>query len=75
MMIYAIHAPEADKLEAIIAKMKKLGAPTIQVVDCGNYFMALEGSHRIAAAHSLGLEPELIVYEQDDEARHSYDVE
>lgn len=66
-MIFAIHTPEAARVEAIKAEMAVLGAPTIHVVDCGDYYMALEGSHRLAAAHALGIEPNLIVHEQDDE--------
>lgn len=65
--IFAIHAPEAEKLSQVIAEMQKLGAPTIQVVDCGDFYMALEGSHRLAAAAQLGLTPELTIYAQDDE--------
>ena len=64
--IYAIHAPLADRLEVVKAEMATLGAPTIRVVDCGDHYMALEGSHRIAAAHALGLTPELVIYDQDD---------
>lgn len=64
--VYAIHAPEADKLEAVKSEMQKMGAPRIEVVDCGDYLMALEGSHRIAAAHALGIEPEFIIHEQGD---------
>ena len=66
MMIYAIHAPVAERLAEVTAQMEQLGRPVIRVVDCGDYYMALEGSHRIAAAHALGLVPELQVYEQDD---------
>jgi len=65
--IYAIHAPRADHLEAVKADMAKLGAPTIRCVDCGDHLMALEGSHRLAAAHALGLTPEFVVLAQDDE--------
>jgi len=65
-MIYTIHAPEANKLSAVKTEMQRLGAPIIRVVNCGDYYMALEGSHRIAAAHDLGIEPELVVYDQDD---------
>lgn len=64
--IYAIHAPDEIKLEGVIAEMKTLGAPQLHVVACGDYLMALEGSHRLAAAHALGLIPELIIHEQDD---------
>ena len=65
--IYAIHAPFADRLEEVTAQMQTLGAPVIRVVDCGDYYMALEGSHRIAAAHALGMRPTLAVIAQDDE--------
>jgi hypothetical protein len=67
MMIYAIHAPEADKLQAVKTEMRALGAPALRVVDCGDYYMALEGSHRLAAAHDLGISPELVIYEQDED--------
>ncbi|WBV42706.1 hypothetical protein [Pseudoroseomonas cervicalis] len=64
--IYAIHAPTADRLEDVKAEMAQLGAPTIEVVDCGDHYRALEGSHRLAAAAALGLVPELVIHEQDD---------
>ena len=65
-MIYAIHSTNADHLATVTAKMETLGAPTIRVVDCGDHYIALEGSHRIAAAHALGMEPILEIYDQDD---------
>ena len=65
--VYAIHAPGGYHLAEVIAEMRTLGAPSIRVVDCGDYLMALEGSHRLAAAHALGLEPVFEVLEQDDE--------
>lgn len=64
--IYAIHKPDGEKLIAVRRVMEALGAPTIKVVDCGDYYMALEGSHRLAAAKSLGLIPTLEIYDQDD---------
>lgn len=64
--VYTIHAPTPDHLAAVKAEMLTLGAPTIRAVDCGDYLMALEGCHRIAAAHELGLEPEFVVLAQDD---------
>lgn len=64
--IYAIHGTDAEKLEAVIAEMRVLGTPTIRVVDCGDHYMALEGSHRLAAASALDLTPMLEIYEQDE---------
>ena len=65
-MIYALNHTTATHLAAVTAEMETLGAPTIRVVDCGDHYMALEGSHRLAAAHALGLEPTLEIYDQDD---------
>ena len=65
LTIYAIHAPDPDKLAEVVAKMRVLGAPSIQAVDCGDYYMALEGSPRLAAAKQLGLTPDLIIFEQN----------
>lgn len=65
--VYAIHGTDPEKLARVVDEMKKLGAPTIRVVDCGDYYMALEGSHRLAAAAELGITPVLTVYDQEDE--------
>ena len=64
--VYAIHAPQADRLEEVKAEMARLGAPKIEVVDCGDHYRALEGSHRLAAAHAANIEPNLIIWDQDD---------
>jgi hypothetical protein len=64
--IYAIHASESEKLDGVQAQMEGLGAPEIKVVDCGDHYMALEGSHRLAAVFALGLTPSLVVFEQND---------
>lgn len=64
--IYAIHEPFADHLAEVIEEMRVLGAPTLHVVDCGDHYQALEGSHRLPAAAALGLNPVLVVHEQDE---------
>ena len=64
--VYAIHGPETQKLAFVKAIMGEVGAPTIKVVNCTDYYMALEGSHRLAAAHALKITPVFEVYEQDD---------
>lgn len=66
IMVYAIHAPDAAKLDVVKAEMLTLGPPTIRVVDCGDYYMALEGSHRLAAAADLDITPDFVVFAQDD---------
>lgn len=65
--IYAIHSPKKAKLDNVIKKMRTLGAPTIRAINCGDHLMALEGSHRLAAAAALGLTPVLEIIDQDEE--------
>lgn len=64
--IYAIHAAGNHRLSCVMLEMERMGAPTIEVVDCGDHYMALEGSHRLAAAASLGLAPKLVIHRQQD---------
>jgi hypothetical protein len=47
---------DAAKLGTVKAEMRALGAPVIKAVNCGEFFVALEGSHRIRAAKELGFE-------------------
>lgn len=64
--LFTIHAVDPSKLKGVVEKMRQLGAPTLRVVDCGDYLMALEGVHRIAASAELGVAPDLIVLDQND---------
>jgi hypothetical protein len=65
-MLYTIHGIDPAKVERIKAEMAILGAPVVRVVNCGDYLMALEATHRIAAATELGIAPVLCELEQDD---------
>lgn len=65
--VYAIHAPRADHMATVKADMLRLGRPTLRVIDCGDHYMALEGSHRLAVACELGIRPEFVVFGQGDE--------
>lgn len=60
---------DPDHLESVIAEMRILGAPTIRAVwmECHMMWVALEGCHRLRAAHILGLVPLIdeIDYEAD----------
>lgn len=64
--IHALHEPELAVLASIVRAMRTLGPPTIEVVDCGGYYAALEGSHRLAAAQLLGLTPTLVLRDADE---------
>ena len=60
---------DADHLEAVKAQMLTLGAPRIRAVWMEVYgvWAALEGCHRLRAAHALGLEPVIDEVEYSDE--------
>jgi hypothetical protein len=73
--IYAPHATDPAKLAAVIAEMRTLGAPTIRAVWTGDYWLAIEGSHRLAAAHALGLTPEIDEIATTDEIDHDLDLD
>jgi hypothetical protein len=66
--IITINHPDKDHLETVIAEMRALGAPAIRAIadEFNNVIVALEGSHRIAAAKALGLVPVLKMLADDD---------
>ena len=55
-----------ERLQSVVTEMKHLGVPTIRVVDCGDTCAAVEGTHRLRAAWSLGLPVHLDVIGQND---------
>jgi len=70
MKIALVHDHYDDQhLDAVIAEMRALGAPSIHAVwmDCYDCYAALEGCHRIRAAKALGLVPEIIEVEYSDD--------
>lgn len=74
--VFAPHKPDPAKQAEVVSEMRVLGAPTIRVVDCGDHYMAVEGSHRLAAAAALGLAPVWSVLAQDDTiAADSLDID
>ena len=66
LRIYAKHWPyETGHLAEVTTEMRRLGPPTIRCVRYGDDLYALEGSHRLAAAHHLNLWP-IVVEEAAD---------
>lgn len=72
--IYTINTPEAAHLAAIKAEMTTLGSPTIRAFWNGDAWLAIEGSHRIAAAAALGL-PVIIDEVDEDDAAEGHDIQ
>lgn len=59
--IYAKHEAYDHRIGKITAEMRILGAPTLRAVEFEGNLFALEGSHRLAAADYLGLDPVIVV--------------
>jgi len=60
---------DVEHLDEVKAEMNTLGAPTIKAVwmDCWDSWVALEGCHRLRAAHALGITPEIEAVEYSTE--------
>lgn len=71
--IYAKHEPyENGHLGEVVDEMKLTGAPTIRVIEFEGGFYAVEGSHRLASAFHLGLEPKIVILPEDSEGLTEY---
>ena len=57
---------DIDHLDKVVGEMKIMGAPTIRAIDCSDYYAAVEGCHRLRAAHALGITPNFDVIDIDD---------
>jgi hypothetical protein len=65
-LIHAKHLPYNDgHLGEVLDTMQHAGPPTIRTIIHGKHLIALEGSHRLAGAHILGLIPKLVILEPD----------
>ena len=70
MRVILLHEHYDDgHLAQVTEEMRILGAPRILAawVECFGAWVALEGCHRLRAAHALGLTPEMVPFEYDDE--------
>lgn len=66
--VYVIHPVDMLHLEAVKEDMIRLGAPKIRIVRHSmGFWVALEGCHRIRAAHDLGVD--VIWHRVDRDAR------
>lgn len=66
--IITINAVDPAHLEEVKADMMRLGAPVIRCAESGHegVLLALEGSHRLAAAKALGIAPILVTLSDDE---------
>ena len=63
-----INDTDADHLSAVTNDMRTLGAPAIRCIrdDVQGVILALEGSHRLAAAKALDLEPNFVFLDENE---------
>jgi hypothetical protein len=64
--LVAVHPAYDDEKLGAMKALKLEGLPPVRVVDCLDYYMAIEGSHRLAAAADLRIAPNLIVLAEDE---------
>lgn len=64
--VIALHEIDEAKLVGVMAEMRRLGAPTIRVIEEAGRFWAVEGTHRLEAAKRLGLTPRIEVIDSSD---------
>jgi hypothetical protein len=55
MRVITLHEHDETRAAEVMGDMQTLGAPTIRVIDCGDHYQAIEGTHRLVAAARLGL--------------------
>lgn len=73
--IYAKHEPyDTGHLAIVLDEMRLTGSPTIHCVKYDGMIFALDGSHRLAAAHILGLPVKVVLFDPDipDDALTSF---
>ena len=58
---------DQDHLEAVANQMSELGSPTIRVIDGGDHYIAIEGSHRLRAAEQTDTPVMFDVLDEDGE--------
>ena len=62
IQVYLHHEHDPGRLEDVMHEMQTLGSPTVRVFCLGSRcFVALEGVHRLTAAHRRGVIPNLVV--------------
>ena len=48
-----------EHMDKVVMDMRVMGAPTVRAVETAHGTVAIEGAHRLAAAHELGLVPDI----------------
>lgn len=66
MYVDACNKINKDHLENVIADMRVMGSPVIRVISIDGRYLALEGSHRLEAAHILQIAPTFVEIAEGD---------
>ena len=65
VIVVAPHLAEAVRVSVVAQQMRHMGPPTILAIEAEGKVLALEGSHRLAAARHLGVEPRVVLVPHD----------
>ena len=65
LRVFAKHEPYPGHLAEVARDMADRGAPTIACVEWRGELFAIEGSHRLAAAHAAGLIPTIVIVDPE----------
>jgi hypothetical protein len=73
-VVVAPHTPDLQCLGEVLVEMRtEYGRPNIRAWWDGEKWIALEGSHRLAAAAELGIVPTIEPMNLSDEIDHDFD--
>jgi hypothetical protein len=77
--IYAPHKidRQSDHYREVKEYMMAHGSPVIRVVEDGDRYLAIEGSHRLAVAYDLGITPIIVTVDEMDplsDIDHDFDL-
>lgn len=75
MTVVSLHGVNAVRLAEVVAEMRRLGPPTVRCVEVAGVLYAVEGTHRLAAAQALGVEPEMMVLDRAGAVPDDLDIE
>jgi hypothetical protein len=66
MTVVAAHGVDDEHLSDVASQMATLGAPTVRAIEIAGVLYAIEGTHRLAAAAQLGVQPAIDVVADGD---------
>jgi hypothetical protein len=64
-LVILVNSVDPAHLAEVKAQMAVMGSPTIRAIDAGDHLIAIEGSHRLAAAEQMGVTVKIEIIDED----------